>query len=341
MFMRAAVRALEAKLNLPRRAPIRYHLGDETGWANHYGGVEQLVRYCGMIDGLRPGFNATWQHGISLPWVHRYNPKDLVYCYDHDRSRLILVANDDQRISLSSIGYTNVCAVGSPWVYAQPKLKDKRIKGSLLVMPPHTLDNAPFEKKEQLFAYCDYIARKYHDHSSLACACIHMSGMRNGQLTQLLDDCGFNMITGADHYDRNSLVRMWKIFNQFETVSTPAIGSHVFYALAAGCNVVIEGPKVAYTHDQLLLDVSYRRSLSQGLDVLENPVLQESEMQFERMFERPLGNKSLGLEIVGINYKKTPDEIKHILDWSRRQQVGHIISRHYRHKILGSEALSH
>jgi hypothetical protein len=316
----------EAVLNLPPRRPNRYILGEETGYANHYGGVEMLCSYCRLNPDIMPGFNATWQHGVSLPWLYRKNPVELVYYLKLARDRLVLVANEDQKQCLEAIGYSNVHAVGLPWIYAQPMTKVKRISGSVLVMPPHTLDNAPFEAINQLLDYVDYVVQKYKKNLVSLCACVHMACIRNGQFAQMFLDSGINLITGADHHDRNSLIRMWQVFSHFETVSTPAVGSHVYYALAAGCKVVIEGPKITYSCKQMLLDDTYKRSLDAGIYYSLDPTHLDDEVEFDLMFQRPRANQDMGLTAVGMDAKKTPAQIRRILGWSRRRQLRQMLS---------------
>lgn len=311
----------ESKLKLPPRLPIRYHLGGETGWANHYGGVEVLSDYCGLISRLPISFNATWQHGIVPPWVYRLSPSALTCYIKHGSKRLIFVENHDQEASLRSIGYENVHPIGAPYLYAEPRTKPKRISGSVLLMPPHTLDNAPFEVAEQLLEYRDYVVAKYYKRPALLCACVHMSCVRNGQWVKMLRDSGAEVITGADHNDRNSLLRMWQIFSQFETISTSCHGSHVYYALAAGCSVVIEGPKINYTRDQALKDDSYKRALDRSFDYLSDQAVLDGQRSFERAFESPRRDQDMALEAMGALFKKSPLQINRLLSWSRWSQI--------------------
>jgi len=311
----------ERSLGLPSRRTVKQRYGHDTGWASHYGGVDAVARYCKLTPSLPVMFDATWQHGVAETWRYTPNPLLLLCGKRHSEGRLILVANKQQKETLEIQGYNNVHAIGCPWIYAEPKRKPKRIAGSILLMPPHALDGAPFEDNNQINEYCTYASQRYRAKASLLIASIHLSCIRNGQWIQELSQAGISTIGGADHGDANSYTRMWHLFSLFETICTPNVGSHVFYALAAGCKVCIEGPRICYSDTQLMKDDSYRLLADEyGNRVHESEwVLQETA--FAQLFSYPRYDQELGVEATGLNLKLDPFRLRKLLGWSKRKQL--------------------
>lgn len=312
---------LDDRLGIPRRASVKNASNGKTGWASHYGGVSELARYANLNLKLPVPFEATWMHGIIEPWRYNRYPLQLLYGFKHDKSRLILVCNDEQKKVLNSIGYTNVHAIGAPYVYAAPEVCPKRLMGSVLVMPPHTIDGAPFLKQSELEGYADYIVHKYGQSRLDIYACIHAACIRNGQWASLFQDRKIPVLSGADPFDNNSLRRMWHIFSLFETLSTPEIGSHVFYALAAGCKVIIEGPEVTRYEAQLLKDGSFRKAIANKENLRKDKGVSSEKLAFIKQFQTENDDFALGRDMVGIEFKRTPTEIRELLGWSLRRQL--------------------
>lgn len=248
-------------------------------------------------------------------------PLSLLYGKRHSEDRLILVANKQQKEALEGQGYKNVHAVGCPWIYAEPKNKTKRIAGSILLMPPHTLDGAPFEDNRQIEEYCTYASQRYKAKASLLVASIHLSCIRNGQWIQELRQSGISAIGGADHGDANSYARMWYLFSLFETVCTPNIGSHVYYALAAGCKVCIEGPRICYSKTQKMKDSTHRLLADEYQDCYHEANWVHQENAFTELFSYPRYDQELGMEATGLDLKLDPSRLRKLLGWSKRNQL--------------------
>lgn len=317
--------AADRNLGLPAHRKLTSECWEATGYASHYGGLDELTRYAGMNKNLPLRFEATWTHGIIEPWRYQRYPFQLLFGVRHDPHRLILVVDNEQKNRLTKLGYDNVHAIGSPYIYAKPRFLPRRITGSVLLMPPHTLDGAPFTDETKMQAYCDYAACKYRDAGLTVYASIHSSCIKNRLWWPIFLRNKIPVVAGADHSDANSLRRIWHLFSQFETVSSPAsgvsIGSHVYYALAAGCKVVLEGPGIGYTNEQMLHDLSYRREIARGEDSSNDLDLIRATQEFARQFERPASDQSLGNAMVGLHHKRSPSEIRSLLGWSRCKQI--------------------
>lgn len=314
------------KLRLPPRSKTRFRTFAETGWSSHYGGIEALASYAGMIPGIPVPFQATWQHGIIQPWRYKKYPLQLLYGIKHRPDRLILTCNNEQAEELARLGYSNVHPIGAPYVYAKPSSLPQRLASSVLLMPVHALNGAKFENEQQIEEYCDYAHARYEAHGKPLYACIHMSCIRNGQWVESFIRRGIPVIAGADHDDANSYKRMWHLFSLFDVVSSSGIGSHIYYALSAGCRVVVEGPKVSYCASQMLKDVSYRRSLANGEDILNDADLRAQERDFLAGFAAPISDVDLGNLMIGAACKMPPKMLRALLGWSRAGQLRDISS---------------
>jgi len=315
------LRKADRELGLPPRIRLVQVADDFTGWASHYGGLQELAGYARLFKWLPVRFKATWQHGVFSEYRYCRHPKLLLYGASHASDRLILVATEHQADCLNAIGFTNVHPVGLPFLYAQPTHLPERRLGSVLAMPAHSLDGSPFENEEMINAYATWLFRKYNDSVDTLFACIHMSCIRNNQWWPAMLGNGLRVVGGADHGDGNSYQRMWKLFARFDTVTTNRVGSHFYYALAAGCKVVIEGPDVEFSKDQIMKDITYQRMVQSGMSL---DLSAEGEREVERLksdFGVPRQSPEIGNLSLGAGCKRSPSEIRNLLQWSKRKQI--------------------
>jgi len=308
-------------LALPSRVALLQVSDDSTGWVSHYGGLQALENYSEILRMSPVHFNATWQHGVFTEYRYRRHPQLLVYGINHKQDRLIFVATQHQAICLNSIGYTNVHAVGLPFIYAKPSSLPKRKPGSVLAMPAHSLDGSPFENEKLIDAYAIWLSKKYAEQLDSLYACIHMSCIRNGQWWPAFLDKKINVVGGADHCDANSYSRMWALFSQFDTITTNNVGSHLYYALAAGCKVIIEGPDVPFSNHQLMSDSTYQRMAQQGMSVTGDSEANRERELIKAAFSTPRKWIELGNEQIGVCHQKSPSEIRNLLKWRKRDQI--------------------
>jgi hypothetical protein len=323
--LNSVLRTSDQGLGLPPRCKVFSTAWDESGYASHYGGVDLLARHTGLRPSRFLPFEAAWVHGILEPWTYDKYPLNILCGVRHGSEKTIFVANEHQRRALVKVGYVNTHSIGSPFAYARPAWQPTRIKGSVLLMPPHTLDGNPFENTEIMEAYCIDAINRYRGSAPRLYACLHMSCIRNHLWWPTLLKHGISVVAGADHSDGHSYVRMWRLFSLFDIISTPpsnlGVGSHVFYALAAGCKVVIEGSLVAYDQSQLLKDASYQRALANQEDDVNDPEMQAERRRFEQSFAEPRMDRALGEAAIGLHCKRSPAEIRALLGWSRREQL--------------------
>lgn len=315
------LREVDQELALPPRISLIQATDSSSGWISHYGGLRELANYSKIFSELPVRFNATWQHGVFAEYRYRRYPELILYGVNHKPDRLILVATQHQTSCLNSIGYTNVHAVGLPFIYAKPSNLPKRKQGSVLAMPAHSLDGSPFESEQLIDTYAMWLADKYAKQFGSMYACIHMSCIRNGQWWPAFLDKKINVVGGADHQDANSYSRMWSLFSRFDTVTTNNIGSHLYYALAAGCKVVIEGPDVPLTKKQLMNDATYQRMAQKGMTLTGNSEANREIELVKTTFSKPRRGIELGNDQIGACNQKSPSEVRSLLEWRKRDQI--------------------
>lgn len=309
------------KLGLPPRKINPRSTCELSGWASYYGGLDELFRYSNGIPGLMPKFRATWQHGFVEPSRYRRYPRQLLNNIKLDMGYHILTANKEQKELVGLMGYSNVREFGCPFCYAEPNKKARRQTGSMLFMPSHSLDHVLFENLPQVNEYCAYILRESRKYQS-SYVSLHLSCLRNNQWwPQLANQHSLFLVAGADHCDLLSLRRMWQIFSQFEFVSTNSLGSHVYYALAAGCKVIVSGPKVEHSFDQLSKDISYVRSCEDGEDWFSDLGYSAEMDALGERISAGLMTRKEALDLLGFNNMLSPAEVRKCLGWSYLRQL--------------------
>lgn len=315
----------EKEFGLPPHKIIFHETGEENGWASAYGGIIELANYAKIKKFLSCPFNAMWQHGIIPEQVYRAIPQVLTYGLIENLEQRILVANDDQKECLERFGFKNVHAIGTPFAYAKPIILPKRKPGTILWMPTHTTPDEPEDWSKTIQQAVSWFAKKYRDSSKNDLyACLHNECIKGGLWwPELLKD-GIPVIRGGSHHDGNCYKRMWLLLSQIDIVSTNTYGSHIFYALAAGCKVRIEGPLFEPDIDtnRLAALPYYQRLVSQGVQ-LEHAILYH--IRHTATFKELLGeescNRHLGEEMIGIHKRLSPSNIRKLLGWSTRAQL--------------------
>ena len=222
---------------------------------------------------LRFGFKnaprsfACYLHG----WIWRRDLKieDLGY-YFTPRNTPIVVTKEHQKDVLTKHGFSRVIIGALPFAYVKKSSVVRKI-GTLLVMPPHSLQYLGYEViSAKMLGYIDDISSEFSE----ICICLHADDFSDKVLTSMLDSKKITYILGAHSADANSLLRMRQIFDYFEYVTTTTFGSHIVYAAFCGCKVslltdyFLMTPLSAFTNEpQLKLIPGY---LERSIDILNN-----------------------------------------------------------------------
>ncbi len=266
LFLSAQTSPHENLVNLTQHAEPAAHDAlrrrrshDVVSISDIYGANTVVAEYCGLRreEADIPGF---WMHGW-IPSYHNVHPAFIAlhkreisgtrFPWSRDTfntSDVQLVARADQENFLCKHGYTNVKAIGSPFVYLkQPDFP--RIKDSLLVVPPHGIgwrgENSPLVKK-----YVEYISSLKTKFSVIR-LCIPVNDYITGDWWPAFQKAGIENIVSVDRSDPRAMHRLRQILSQFEYVTTNCFGSIIAYAAYSGCKISVAGPYDTITEELL------------------------------------------------------------------------------------------
>jgi hypothetical protein len=208
----------------------------------YYGDIKIAASYCGLqYRGLR--LNGEWTHGW-IPPERNLHPESVIGSTGdarlYRRTRTFYLARQDQVDYLRKFGFTKVKAIGHPFVYLRKPIL-KRRKGTLLVMPSHSISQSPlFGKDRNIEKYLDYIDGIKGAFSKVV-ACVHPCDL--DYYRPRFFARGIDIVSGAIENDQNSYLRIAILGSSFEFMTTNIFGSHVAYLSYLGCRVSVCGPE--------------------------------------------------------------------------------------------------
>jgi hypothetical protein len=281
-----------------------------------YGAQMVAAKYCGLSA---PPWKAEgeWQHG----WIvkERNTHPESVVGYDgkslgRREKEKFFVAREDQALYLKSCGYKHVAAIGLPVIYLADNHLD-RMAGSLLVMPVHSLPGTTEQWNDD--TYVEYIKSISH-HFSKIVVCIHSACLAKGNWSAFTKT-GFEVASGAEVKDANSLQRMVDLFSQFEYVTTNEFGSQVAYASYFGCKVSVFGPRAAFRKEDWE-NLSFYKNAPELLNIMAggklNDYMFEAYKQFVVNPWQASAHQEWAAWELGEQNKKSPSELIRLFGWN-------------------------
>ncbi len=296
---------------LPPFVPIKM-----TSGVDRYGFSSVLANRCGRH--VVPRSFANWVHG----WMWHEEPTEgLLACSRLPREVTIVVRNEKERTTLVDAGFRDVRMGGLPFAYVQRQHRSRHAD-ALLALPPHSAESE--RVTEDQGSYLDYLESLKGDFEAVH-VCIYYLDM-GGAMHKAALARGLRVIQGARPDDANSLARMRSIFESFSYVTSNVMGSHVLYALFAGCRLSLCGPIYGYDESVYLaggnphgLTTDYVQQL---LELQSEPYLRK---RFDRFFvDKPrMGIEDLRFaeEAIGMRFIMAPNQIEDALGWSVAGQV--------------------
>jgi hypothetical protein len=299
---------------LPPFVPVKI-----TSGVDRYGFSSVLASRCGRR--VVPRSFANWVHG----WMwHEELTAELLACSKLPREVRIVVCNDNERQALVDEGFLDVRIGGLPFAYVQ-RQHESRHADALLAFPPHSAESEKVTVDQG--RYMDYLESLKNDFEAVYVSIYYLD--MGGAMHKAALARGLRVIQGARPDDANSLVRMRSILDSFSYVTSNVMGSHMLYALFAGCRFSFCGPIYGYD-DICLVGNPHGHTtdyLQQGLYLQSEPYLRK---RFGRFF---VDNPHMGIEdlpfaevAIGMRFIMTPDEIEDALGWSIAGQVRGYVS---------------
>ena len=235
-----------------------------------------------------------WDHGW---WF--YNGLENYYI-GYDRKKIIVVASQRDKIELERMKFENVVAAGLPFSYVPPQ-RITPIENSLLVFIQHSTES--YSHHDTSFdGYLDYLKSIDNDYDYI-CISLFYNDYFSEKKDKVIQN-GFIPISGARADDKYSLIRIRRLLECFQTVTSNTMGSHIAYALHVGCRVSLTG------------DVQHKPFFSN---------IQDLEDRYSWLIKshpnNGINDSKIGSEFIGSMYKLSWKEIKHIFGWSIKGQL--------------------
>lgn len=296
------------KLNLPPYEPFEFEEAHAFNfWRDYYGALEIVKKYCSLKPETRFRDFCLY-HGVFPPG---YNTLSILTNKLFDKNKIYFVTDNDQKRILIENGYTKTFCIGLPIIYA-PIPKVNRIKGSILIMPSHSLVGCITYNEGKRGEFLDEILKNNNIDSKNILACLHSNDVKNGFWVDELKERGISFIEGAKTNDKNAYHRQVALFSQFEYMITNDFGSHVAYALYLGVKVVLKDFPV---------------ELKALYDLVEERVTPETGLTFEDLenlkkvtlkdlytdISDAKPHVELGSYFLGFEHKVSPSKMKRLL----------------------------
>lgn len=287
-----------------------------TSGVDRYGFSSVLAKRCGRRIGLRSFAN--WVHG----WVWHDKPTDkLLGCAGLPHDVTIIACNEVEKLALVDASFRDVRLGGLPFAYI-PRQHTSRFADSLLAFLPHSFESGKVTFDQD--NYLDYLESLSPDFEAIYISIYHLD--MGGAMHKAALARGLRVIQGARPDDANSLLRMRSILDSFTFVTSNCMGSHMLYALFAGCRFSFCGPFYGYDESFFLRngnpDVLSTDLSRQFVELQSEPYIRE---RFGRFF---VNHPRMGVqdvkfaeEEIGMRFVMSPEQIEDALGWSVLGQV--------------------
>jgi glycosyltransferase involved in cell wall biosynthesis len=329
--------------------PIEFTPRDD-GEVNYYGAHWTLARALGMSAPLHRYETVHWSHGPYEMYREPVRPEQVCTAAtvpeykDGGRGQRLLVNNEREARLLREFGYTDVHAVGAPFIHEPWVPEVERRPRSVIVFPTHsTTFFSLFDPKvsQQSGSSPDLAypreAARLRDHFDLVVASIGASDVLHGNWINAFEAHGIPWVTGAWIFDRWAYQRMQRIFRSFEYVATNSFGSHIYFALYCGCKVFWYGDaekglnddfdftrlhdldgylvRLKEKHPHLTHDVLAEQSI-------RNFLLQKRDYPFLFVpWEKATAREEVGQRALGAADRRPPEEVAQLLGWELKRSA--------------------
>lgn len=295
-----------------------------TSSSLQYGAGKVAGAYCGL-NHIPTEIEGGWMHGWLAEF--RFVSPLIAYedCLSNPKQQTTWTASREHEHFLKQSGYKGR-AIGLPFVYLPEKTYERR-KGSLLVMPVHSM-----EYTRHRFKFAEFVEAidSIRNCFETVAVCIYPACIKNGYWVDDFKKRGYPIIEGAHALDRNSLERVRALMSQFESVTTNSFGSCIAYAAAFGAKVSIYGPYAEPDLNETKTDPYYlnRPGLAErALYAISSGTVKK---HLGELFVNPsdaLEREEWGKAQLGFDNKVSPAKMRRLFGWDfagrmkRRAQI--------------------
>lgn len=197
---------------------------------DYYGQASVLKRYAGLS--LQDSLRLVVEHGINLD--------DIVWPFDANAPLPMIGSCSDWRAEVHRNKTAKVAVpIGFGYLYARhvvadllgpdPSSNDRR---GIIAFPCHSTHT--IKARFDHFDYARRLAELSTDSNPVA-ICAYWKDFLDGSLQPYIDQ-GLMVVSCGHLYDPDFMLRFHNICRQFKTAVSNAIGTHLFQAVASGCN---------------------------------------------------------------------------------------------------------
>lgn len=254
---------------------------------------------------------SSWVHGwifSELKFIEKFNTSQY---YPH----LKIVANKSQEEFIKSYGFNKVITAGYPYIYVEKNPKIKKFKNSLLVMPPkNSMDTLSRWNEDEFIDQIISIKKNFDS----VFFCIDQVSFNNKIWIEKIIKNNFQFVIGADSRDANSLLRMKIIFQHFDYVHSPVIGSAIAYAAYEGCKVSISNNYLEYDISGYMNHPLYLKNKPYIEYEIYTQSKEYAKNKYGFLFKEPLEGLILNdwaKTQLGFEFKKNILELPYLLGW--------------------------
>lgn len=267
---------------------------------------------------LRKYTNTRLPYRIPGRLAHGWSPVsgisgDLSKHGEKEKQKKYFVGNSRNLERCEEYGYKNVTAIGVPFLYLPPvTTSDANAEGSksLLLFPIHASDSEPFV--DPIRTYKKYV-EEIEELLSLfepVTVCLYWVQYEDKEIVQLFEDKGIPVVT-VGHRDNNPnfLINFQRLVDKYAYVSSNIFGtSAIYYSLYMRKKVFI------YGSSNYAEEINHIRWETRKLYNHDEFSKLYPELLWENFDDKShywIGEQELGLE-----FKKTPSELREIFGWT-------------------------
>lgn len=258
---------------------------------NAFYGIDRVLKdYVGFP--MSYALKGVWPHGLVYSKSHIWDsevgtPLPVVFCYPEYRAPAY--RNQTNKRVIPS---------ASPFLYALDQVRppDGKRSGTLF-FPGHSTHHITAEMNfEHLADKLDALDDRYHP----VTVCIYWKDYLMGR-HEIFEERGFPIVSAGHMFDNEFLYRLARLLSMFQYAAGNHIGSHLFYAIRAGCQYFhVKGSGyLVESHNKELLE----RDRSENDPVLETKIRKTLLTPEPRSHDEQLRVANFFL---GAQHKKTP-----------------------------------
>jgi hypothetical protein len=279
-------------------------VGDEVFPGNEYYGIATVLKDYAGVPQTRP-LKALVPHGVYLndhAVAHAEATAVVPAVMSYPDYRAQAYRRSTDKVVLPS---------AAPFLYACEMLRadERPERGGTLVFPVHS---TRFISANTDHNYIADLAAGLNPSGGTTSVCMYFHDVRKGHHKPYIDR-GLNVVSAGHLFDTAFLYRLAALMLTHECVLTNSLGSHVFYAIAAGCSVRI-------------LDVAYEYSGDTQRALAEDPGLTPERQQEVERITRLFGAKhspnedqvAIASAYVGGSHLLTPEALADQIAWLDR-----------------------